>query len=105
MGQMCHTWIKVYVTKKTHQVHIHECCCCATLQAYSWCLDMHRIARAKDALVILRRKLETRPRGQVDDKNKPAIEAWLEKKYKGTKVQRHKFTSLRSRLKTGGLDS
>ena len=52
-------------------------------QAFYFALDMHREARAKDAVIVLQRKLDGRPRGKVDEKKKPEIEKWLEGIYNG----------------------
>ena len=45
---------------------------------------MYRVARPKDAVMMLHRKLETRPRGKMEKhEEKPEIEQWLEARLDG----------------------
>ena len=45
---------------------------------------MYRVARPKDAVMMLQRKLDTRPRGKLEKhEEKPEIEQWLETKLQG----------------------
>ncbi len=44
---------------------------------------MHRVARMKDALIVLQRKVHARLPSWTEESQKPPIETWLEDIYNG----------------------